>query len=156
MLSFLFGENKEKLLNKQKKLMKDVKLCIKKKCNLNKKIREINDIIRNTESITERNKLRNKRDKLRLQQDNNNCVYKECKDKYVKKIQNDIKLYDKYMKEDFGKSELEKLKKLKKLMNKQLNNSVLNKIIYIHDKLISYCNNLKYKKTHNKMSSSTL
>lgn len=146
-LSFLFGESKEKLLNKQKKLTKDIAKCMKKMCDNKAKIKEINDLIRETESINERNRLRKKRDNLKEEGNNYSCAFNKCKECYLKKINNDIKLYDKYLKNDFGETQLELLNKLKKLVNKGITKTTIKKAIKYHDKLCKYTSKLKQKKT---------
>lgn len=151
MFSFIFGEDKDKLMKKQKKLMKEVSSCIKKMCNNKMKIRELNDMIREADSKSERDRLKRKRDKLREDDNNNSCLFKECKDKYVKKIKNDIKLYEKYLKENFNSIQIEKLDKLKKLMNKGLTKSSFKKAIKLHDSLYNDCK----KKKMNKRKKST-
>ena len=145
-LSFIFGESKEKLLNKQKKLTKDITKCMKKMCDNKAKIREINELIRETESITERDRLRRKRDNLKEEGNNYLCAFKKCKECYLKKINNDIKLYDSYLKKDFGESQLEILNKLKKLVNKGITKATIKKAIKYHDKLCKYVSKLKQRK----------
>jgi len=145
-LSFLFGESKEKLLNKQKKLSKDISKCMKRMCDSREKIRKINDLIREADSITERNKLREKRDKLKLDENNYSCAFKKCKDNYINKINNDIKLYDNYLKKNFGEKQLEYLNKLKKIVNKGITKTNITKAIKYHDNLCKYTSMLMKKK----------
>lgn len=145
-LSFLFGESKEKLLNKQKKLTKEINKCMKKMCDNKDKIREINELIRETKSITERDRLRKKRDNLKEESNNYSCAFKKCKECYIKKLNNDIKLYDKYLKKDFGETQLELLNKLKKLVNKGITKTTIKKAIKYHDKLCKYTSKLKQRK----------
>jgi len=145
--TFLFGENKKKLLKKQINLTKETNKCYKKFCNTKKKIKEINILLKDVKDFTERKQLKLKRDKIKKEHDNNICIFNNCKDIYIKLIKNDIKIYNNYSKKDFGKYELKLLSKLNNLLESEITIKNFNSILIINQKLFDYLNNLNKKKT---------